>query len=107
MHFKNSDLSPSPVKSSDESYLFHQTTPSFFERWRRYAAQWMASLDWPYCRHGGSLELIQDIKAMRQVIADREATSGRSDARGIMWTAEMQKRPQINLFAQERGKAAG
>lgn len=44
---------------------------------------------------------------MRQVIADREATSGRSDARGIMWTAEMQKRPQINLFARERGKAPG
>ncbi|MCK1607160.1 hypothetical protein IVB02_38775 [Bradyrhizobium sp. 166] len=64
----------------------------------------MASLDWPYCRHGGSLELIQDIKAMRQVIADREATSGRSDARGIMWTAEMQKRPQINLSRESEAK---
>lgn len=30
---------------------------------------------------------------MRQVIADRVATSGRSDASGIMWTTEMQKRP--------------
>lgn len=52
-------------------------------------------------------KLIQDIKAMRQVIADRVATSGHSDARGIMWSTEMQKRPQINLFARERGKAPG
>lgn len=44
---------------------------------------------------------------MRQVIADRVATSGRSDASGFMWTTEMQKRPQINLFARERGKAPG
>lgn len=44
---------------------------------------------------------------MRQVIADLEATSGRSDARGIMRTSEMQKRPQINLLARERGKAPG
>lgn len=41
---------------------------------------------------------------MRQVIADREATSGRSDARGIMWTAEMQKRPQINLSRESEAK---
>lgn len=67
----------------------------------------MASLERPYCRHGGSLEIIQDVKALRQVIADRVATSGRSDASGIMWTTEMQKRPQINLFARERGKAPG
>lgn len=34
-----------------------------FERWRRYAAQWMASRDRPCCRHGGNLEIIQDLKA--------------------------------------------
>lgn len=65
----------------------------------------MASLERPYCRHGGSLEIIQDVKALRQVIADRVATSGRSDASGIMWTTEMQKRPQINLFARARQSA--
>lgn len=42
----------------------------------------------------------------RQVIAKwRQAAV--LTARGIMWTTEMQKRPQINVFAQERGKAPG
>ncbi|MCK1719861.1 hypothetical protein [Bradyrhizobium sp. 141] len=90
------------------SYLFYQANPSFFERWRRYAAQWMAPRDRPYCRHGGNLEIIQDLKA--SAAGNRRSGGDKRPFRrpgGVMWTTEMQKRPQINLFAQERGKAPG
>lgn len=43
---------------------------------------------------------------MRQVIADREATSGRSDARGIMRTAENAEAPADQLVRARARQSA-